>query len=381
MDDTSAARGVGMRLLVAPCSFKGSLGAEAAAEAIGRGAARVSGGLLIDACPIADGGEGTAAVLATALGGALRAVAARDPLGRSIQAHIAALPGGVFVVESAEAAGLGRLASDERDPLRATSHGVADMIRAALDAGASEIIVALGGSATVDGGLGLLAGLGAIIMDSSGRVLRFPADLDQVDRVGLSGLDPRLADVRLVAACDVGSPLSGARRFMRQKGADRAGEERLHRGLTRLGEALRRATGRDVAEVAGAGAAGGLGAALAALGARMESGADLVLRAVGADARVAAADLVLTGEGRVDEQTGQGKAIAALAGLCRAHARPLVALCGAREGDLSPLHAAGVTAVFPLVAGPMTEVQAMASAPALLESAAEQVVRLWAWGR
>lgn len=377
MGDISAAASRNMRVLVAPCSFKGSLSASEAAAAMARGCARA--GLCVDENPLADGGEGTADALIRAVGGRIGVVEVRDPLGRRRTGRLAALADGAFVVECAEAVGLGLLAARERDPRRATSFGVGDLLVAALDQGARRVLVALGGSGTADGGLGLLLALGARVTDADGHDISTPADLARVTSVDLTEPARRLAGRSIVALCDVLGPLGGprgARLYMPQKGASPEDVDRLGAGLDRLGEALGRATGHQVAHLAGAGAAGGLGVALAALGAELVSGADHVLEAAGIPEALRGAALALTGEGRIDQQTGEGKAIAALAARCRVASVPLVALCGAREGDLAALHAAGVDAIFPICPGPIDAATAHAEAAALVERAAEQVARL-----
>jgi glycerate 2-kinase len=261
------------RALACPASLKGSLGAVGAAAALAEGFRR--GGADTVELPVADGGEGTAEVLATALGGEWRTAAVSDPLGRPVRARYLLLPGRMAVVESAEAIGLGRLRPAERDPLRASSRGLGELIRVALGERLSSLLVCLGGSATVDGGAGLRE-----VLDS--------------------------LPVETTVACDVRNPLLGergaARVFGPQKGATPAAVEELEARLAGMQEL------RAVAELPGAGAAGGLGAALAALGAELVSGAELVLDLVGFHERVRGANLVVTGEGTVDRTSAEGKA-------------------------------------------------------------------------
>jgi glycerate kinase len=365
-------------VLIAPTSFKGSLTPSEAARSMADGLARLRG-VAVTLAPIADGGEGTLDVLIGARGGRTVTVPVRDPLGRRIEARLGLLPDGSAIVEAALASGLMHLAPVERDPLRATTHGVADLLKAALEAGARHITVAIGGSGTVDGGIGLLIGLGARVTDRRGRPIGRPGDLEKVASVDLAGLDERLVDVELVALCDVQSPLlgpRGAHQFMAQKGADAETADRLERGLAHLYEVIEHASGIDVSEEPGSGAAGGLGAALALLGASMEPGAERVLQAIGLEAQVRRADVVLTGEGRIDAQTAEGKAIAHLARLCRKHRKPCIAISGARDRDLAALHEAGVTAVVSALPAPSTVEEAMAGAAASLADAAEQVGRI-----
>jgi len=273
-----------VRILAAPASLKGVLSATAAADAIALGAQ--SAGVDAERLPVADGGEGTAEVLAASLGGEWRSATVQDPLGRPVEARWLLLPEGTAVVESAEAIGLLRLSPNELDPLRATSRGLGELILAALAAEPTSLLVCLGGSATVDGGAGLREVVGE-----------------------------RLARHRVVAACDVRSPLLGergaARTFGPQKGASPAEVEELEARLAASVEL------RPFAALAGAGAAGGLGAALAALGAELVSGAELVLDRLRLRERLRAISLAVTGEGAVDRTTQEGKAPGAVLRTCR----------------------------------------------------------------
>lgn len=271
-----------MRLLAAPASLKGVLSAREAAAALGRGAR--AAGIDVDECPVADGGEGTADALWGALGGEWHTARVHDPLGRPIDADWLLLPDGTAVVECAAAIGLPLLAPGERNPLRATSHGLGELMLAAAGARPARLLVCLGGSATVDGGAGMRAALTAGGAGAGGLSAGLPLDI----------------------VCDVRNPLLGPRGaaavFGPQKGATPAMVEELEHRLAAMAELA------PYRELPGAGAAGGLGAALAALGGRLLPGAQLVLDAVGFDARARQADLVVTGEGTVDRTTTEGKA-------------------------------------------------------------------------
>ena len=321
-------------VVVAPAPFKGALPAAQAARAIGAGVRLALPECEIRSSPVADGGEGTMDALIGALGGRRRPVSAPDPLGRPVDAAIGELPGGAAVVELAQASGYERLRRDERDPEAASTRGTGVLIRAALDLGVRRVIVGLGGSATTDGGLGLALALGARALDAGGAELEGTgADMARVERLDLSGCDPRLADTVIQVACDVNNPFHGprgaARVFGPQKGADPAAVERLDAGLAHLAGVVRATTGVDLQELPGAGAAGGAAGALAALfGAELTPGAPLVLDAIGFGARLEGAGLCLTGEGRIDETTSAGKAPVAVAAACAAAGVPCVALCG-----------------------------------------------------
>jgi glycerate 2-kinase len=347
----------GVAVVVAPAAFKGALPASGVARALGAGIRLAATGVETRLVPVADGGEGTLDAMVESGGGGRRSHHVADPLGRTVGAAIGLVPGGTAVVELAQASGYERLAPAERDPEATSTYGTGELIRAALDAGARRIVVGVGGSATTDGGLGLARALGARVLDAGGHELEGRgADLGHVAAVDRSGLDPRLADVTLEVACDVRSPFFGpegaARVFGPQKGADPAAVERLDAGLASLAAVLARETGVDVGAMEGAGAAGGAAGGMAAiLGARLRPGAELVLDAVGLDARLDGARLCVTGEGRLDEQSATGKAPAAVAERCRAAGVPCVAVCG--ELGLLPglVRRMGFAAAFPIGRG------------------------------
>jgi glycerate 2-kinase len=278
--------------------------------------------------------------------------AVTDPLGRPITADYALLPDGVAVVELAEASGFERLTDDERDPERTSTRGTGELLRAALEQGARRILLTVGGSATNDGGMGLLAAVGARFLTASGQLLDGRgADMAKVARVDLSGLDQRLSVVHIEIACDVASPLlgpSGATTvFGPQKGATPASITRLESGLSNLAERLIDATGVDVRETAGAGAAGGAaGGVVAALGGVIRPGAPLVLQTLDFARHLAGARLCITGEGRIDKQTGTGKAPVAVAAACQLAGVPCVAVCGELALDPPELRALGFSAAF-----------------------------------
>lgn len=362
-----------MRVLVAPDKLKGSLSARAAAEAMARGVER-AGESVIATLPLADGGEGTLDALLVARGGELRSVRVRDALGREVEARLGLLGGGrAALIESAEAIGLARLGA-QRDVLSASSYGAGQLIRAALDAGVERVWVALGGSATSDGGAGALQALGLELVGAPCPVTA--RDLDRVTRIERAGLDPRLARVELVALCDVSSPLTGptgaSLMFAPQKGASADEAQALDRALARLAELAGFAS-----DTPGAGAAGGLGFGLAAFaGARLAAGADFVLDAVELERRVGDAELVLTAEGCLDAQTLQGKLVCRLGERCQRAGAPVLAFAGRVAVEPALLAEHGLIAAFPLADGPMTEEESVARAGELLAGAVERVLRL-----
>lgn len=341
-------------IVVAVAAFKGALPAAAAAAAIAAGLRLAATGVETRIVPVADGGEGTLDALVAARDGRIRGFAVSDPLGRAASAAIGLLPGGTAVVELARASGYERLTDAERDPEVTSTFGTGQLIRAALDFEPQRIIVTVGGSATNDAGLGLVRALGARLLDAKGAELDgCGRDLARVAQVDLTGLDPRLADVAIDVACDVRNPFHGpngaAHVFGPQKGADAGTIDRLDRGLATFAVLLRTQTGVDVQALPGAGAAGGAAGGMAAmLGARIVPGAQLVLDAVGLADALEGAGLCITGEGRLDDQTLQGKAPAEVAAMCRDRGVPCVGVCG--ELRLLPglVRRMGMVAAFPI---------------------------------
>ena len=327
-----------LRVVVAPAPFKSALGPADAATAIAIGV-RQAGHEAIEV-PVADGGEGTMDALVAAAGGRVVQAPARDPLGRPITAGFGQLPDGTAVVELAQASGYERLADAERDPEATSTLGTGDLIRAALDEGATRIVVGVGGSATTDGGMGIAIALGARMLDAHGTALAGTgADLARVASIDLSDLDARLAHVPVEVACDVASPLVGAEGaahvFGPQKGASPEAVLRLDAGLVNLAAVLAAQGLPGIAHMARAGAAGGAAGGMAAmLRADLIDGGALVIHAAGLAAALQRADLCITGEGRLDAQTRTGKAPAAVAAACASVGVPCVGLFG--QVDVSP---------------------------------------------
>jgi len=377
-----------IRVLVAPQGFKGSRSPLAAAQAIAGGIRAAWPDAGADLVPVADGGDGTVDALVLATGGRKIPVPAVDPLGRPIEDEIGVLGDGqTAVVEMARVSALARLKPEERNPLVTTTYGTGLLIRAALDAGFRRIIVGIGGSATNDGGAGMLQALGMRLLDRSGRPIPPGGQgLLVLERIDASGLDPRLAEAEIIVASDVTNPLCGpqgaAAVYGPQKGATPEMVQLLDEALAHFAEVVRRDLGRDVAGVPGAGAAGGLGAGLLLLpNVRIRPGADVVFEAVGLDARLAACGLVVTGEGAGDRSTSFGKAPARLAERARGRGRPVVVLTGRLGPGYEEVCGLGVGAVVPIVPGPLSEAEAMASAADLLSAAAERTCRLIDLGR
>jgi len=372
-----------MKIVLAPDSFKGSAGAARLCDAMESGIRSVLPDAEIVKLPLADGGEGTMENLVAATGGEIRFVPTVDPLGRPIEGRYGVLGDGkTAVIELAEASGLTRLAAGERDPRRATTYGTGLLIKAALDAGIRSFIVGLGGSATNDGGAGLLQALGMRLLDEDGRELeRGGAALARLAAIVGSSFDPRIRESRFVAACDVRNPLAGpagaSAVFGPQKGADDAAVRELDAALERYAAIAAQFTGIQVRDMPGAGAAGGAGAALFAfLNAEMRPGAELVMEAAGFADKIRGASWIITGEGRLDSQTASGKLISRVCDAARKAGVPVIALCGSVEPDPGLPERLGLTAAFPLAPGPCPLEEALASAEQWAEERAASVFRL-----
>lgn len=377
-----------LTVLIAPDSFGGALDSVGVARAIATGWGETRSGDTIVRKPMADGGEGTLAAIADALGdrAEVREVETTDPLGRPATAAWLLLDDGRGAfIEMASASGLARLAADERMPesaLRASTRGTGDLVRAALDAGVERITIGLGGSATTDGGSGLLRALGARFTARGGGDLPDGGGaLADLDRIDASGLDPRLAEVGLVVASDVKNPLLGGRgaaaTYGPQKGADQATVAELDAALRRYGRAIEEATGRLVADLPGAGAAGGTTAGLLGFTrAIVRPGVEVVAELVGLADALEEADLVITGEGRADEQTLQGKTAMGVATLARPRSTPVVLLTGGLGPGAEALDAVmSITVVQPVADRPTDLASAMADTERLLTNAAARLAR------
>ena len=377
-----------MNIIVAPDSFKGSLTAAEAADAIVQGVRDVMPEAEIVSIPLADGGEGTVEALALATRGRILQAEVTGPMGDPVEASYGMLGDDVTgVVEMAQAAGLSLVPAQKRNPLLATTYGVGELMRAALDEGCRRLIVGLGGSATSDGGAGMAQALGVRLLSGDGGDLkRGAAALMSLERIDTSGRDPRVEEATIYAASDVTNPLCGpegaAAVYGPQKGADDQMVRRLDQALVHFAEVVERDLVIDVREMSGAGAAGGLGAGLVALcGAEIRSGPSLVLELLGFEEYLEAADLVLTGEGKVDRQIEFGKAISGVAMLAEKHTVPVVAFAGSLEEEQANLVERGISAVVPIAPGPIEEAAAMAQAGELLQAAAERAMRLLVLGR
>jgi glycerate kinase len=354
-----------MRIFIAPNSFKGSLSSVEAARAMRAGILRVLPGAQIDAVPIADGGDGTLVALSQAVSGSVISVeSVHDPLLRPIEGPFLRM-GPDIAVEMAAVSGLAMLAGNEADPLRASSVGLGEILRAAAAQRPRRLYVGIGGSASVDCGAGMLEALGSPFLTEDKRpVAAGGGRLHRAVSIDLSKAKAVFSGIELIALCDVDNPLTGpsgaALVFGPQKGADEHAVQILEENMKHAGAILSRSARQNVTETPGAGAAGGCGAALMALGARMQSGFSVIAEITGLEDRLASADLVLTAEGRLDEQTMMGKAPGEVLKLAAKHAKRAAAFAGsvASEGPF-----------FTIVPGPMTLADAKARAGELLEAA------------
>ena len=389
----------GMKIVVAPQALKGSLDAPEVGAVI---AATLAGALpeaRVVVVPVADGGEGTTSALVSATGGRMLSALVTGPLGAPTQATWGILGAAgalsdaethadapVAVIEMAAAAGLPLLTASQRDPLRATTRGVGELLSRALDAGCRSIILGIGGSATNDGGAGMAQALGARLLDADGRDLPpGGAALARLASIDVTHLDPRVASTTIRVACDVDNPLCGPRGasavYGPQKGADAAMVATLDAALAHYATIIRRDLERDVADVPGAGAAGGLGAGLLAFtSATLTPGAPLVLEALHFEETLQGAALVIVAEGRLDEQTAYGKIIGAIAQAAHAAGAGVLALAGAVALDDAALERLGVHAALPLAPGPLSLDESMARTRELLPQATLRALRLMRLG-
>lgn len=373
-----------MKIVIAPDSFKDSLSAAGVAQAIAAGWAEVWPDAHVLQCPMADGGEGTVDAVLAACKGQLRRQTVRGPLGDSVEARWGWLADShTAMIEMAEASGLQLVAPGQRDACSSTTYGTGELIRAALDAGAQRIILAIGGSATNDGGAGAMQALGVQLLDSERQPL--PAGglaLARLAHISLEQLDPRLAQVRFEIAADVNNPLCGPHGassiFGPQKGASPEQVAHLDAALEHFADHCAQVLPKDVRDEPGSGAAGGLGfAAKAFLAAQFRPGVEVVAELVGLDEAVRGADLVITGEGRFDAQTLRGKTPFGVARIARRHGVPVVVIAGTLGDGYDQMYAHGVDAAFALPSGPMSLEQACHEAPRLLRERASDIARVW----
>lgn len=372
-----------MKIIIAPDSFKGSLSAKEAADSIEKGLRRSCDDIEVIKVPMADGGEGTVQSLVDATNGRIIKLKVRDPLFREIESFYGILGDGkTAVIEMAAASGLPLLKKEERNPLITTTYGTGELIKHALDMGCRNIIMGIGGSATNDGGAGMASVLGVKFLDALGKEIGFGGEaLKNLKSIDMTGLDERIKECSIVAACDVDNPLTGPKGashiFGPQKGADEDTVKRLDKNLENYGSILENTLGKSIVNNPGAGAAGGLGAGLLAfLNAELKKGIDIVIEATGLEKKLMDAHLVITGEGMIDYQTMFGKTPYGVAKLASKYNIPVIAIAGGIGNKAEVLYENGFNSIFSIVDKPMTLEEAIENSDVLLQNAAERILRL-----
>ena len=376
-----------MKIVIAPDSFKESLTALEVAEAIEAGLKKVLPDAEYVKVPMADGGEGTVQSLVDATEGRLISAEVRAPLGNKVKAEFGLSGDGrTAIIEMAAASGLHLVPPEARNPLRTTSYGTGELILAALAEGVEKIIVGIGGSATNDGGAGMLQALGALLLDAQHQPIGAGGGcLQDLAAIDLSGLDKRLAGVEIVVACDVDNPMCGEKGasavFGPQKGATPEMVQALDSGLQHFAAIAARDLGLDIQSPAGAGAAGGMGGGVLLLpDARLQAGVQIVMEAVKLAEKVQDADLVITGEGRMDAQSVHGKTPIGVAHTAKSFGKPVIAIVGCLREDYEVVYAQGIDAVFPIIRqlGSLEEI--LQHGRDNLVSAAQNVARIYQMG-
>ncbi|OKP00087.1 hypothetical protein Xedl_03445 [Xenorhabdus eapokensis] len=374
-----------MKIVIAPDSFKESLSALQVAQAIERGFKAIYPQADYIKLPMADGGEGTVESLVAATGGKRIECTVTDPLGQPVKAFFGLLGDGkTAVIEMAAASGLHLVPMEQRNPLITTSYGTGELILAALEQGVHKLILGIGGSATNDGGAGMMQALGANILDGDSRILPFGgAALTRLEGIDLTNLDPRLRQVELIVACDVDNPLCGEQGasavFGPQKGATPEMVKLLDSALRHYGMKIESLTGKNVIDAAGAGAAGGMGASLlGCLGARLQSGIEIIIDTLQLEDAIQGADLVITGEGHLDSQTIHGKTPIGVARVAKKFGIPTIALVGGMSRDYHVVHQHGLDAVFSIIPEACSLADALAKGADNLQVTARNIAAMWA---
>jgi len=373
-----------MKILIAPDSFKGSLTALEVAESIERGLLAVESDLEIIKIPMADGGEGTVRSLIDAMGGELIFKEVIGPTGKPVKAHFGFIhEKRLAVIEMASASGLVLMPPGEADPMKTTTYGTGELIKAALDQGAEKLIIGIGGSATNDAGVGMAQALGIDFLDECGEnVGPGGGELNRIKSINLENLDPRIKRAEIKVACDVNNPLYGpdgaAFVYGPQKGATPEMVRILDNNLRHLAMVIKRDLKRNVQDIPGAGAAGGLGAGLVAfLNAELKSGVDIVLETNGLAEKLKGVDLVITGEGRIDGQTIKGKTPIGVARKAKEFGLPVIAICGMVGDNANLVYQGGIDAVFSIIQQPATLEEAIDKASEWVQFTAEQIFRVY----
>lgn len=373
-----------MRIVVAPDSYKGSLSATKVADAIETGIKNIDSNIFVDKVPMADGGEGTVEALIVATGGHIIEKCVTGPLGEPVNSFYGILGDGVTgVVELAAASGILLVPKEKRNPMLTNTFGTGELIKAAIESGCKKLIVGIGGSSTNDGGTGLLQALGVRFLDSEKRELGFGGQiLGLIHSIDVSGLYKGLQGIEIEVACDVSNPICGyngaAYIYGPQKGATDQMIEKMDKGLRNYSNKLIEFCGKDVRNLPGGGAAGGVGGGIVALlDARLKPGIDIMIEATNLDHKIRQAQLVITGEGKTDNQTVFGKVPSGIAKLAKLHGVPAVCVSGGVGEGFEQLYEMGITSVFGITNRPMTLEEAMLNAHVLVMKATENIIRLF----
>jgi glycerate 2-kinase len=371
-----------VRVVIASDKFKGSLRSYEVASCIERGIKKVDSSIEVIKLPMADGGEGTVESLIAGFTGKMVTVKVRDPLMREINSTYGIINGGkTAIIEMASSSGLMLLSQKERNPLKTTTYGFGECIKDAFDKGCRDIIIGIGGSATNDGGAGMLQALGARLLDAEENEIGPGSEnLSKLETIDISNLDRRIKEVKITVACDVDNPLCGPNGasyvFGFQKGADEEMVKVLDNNLHHFGKIIEKVTGVSIINYPGAGAAGGVGGSmLAFLCAELKKGIDLVIEITKLEEKIREADLVITGEGMIDYQTKFGKTPYGVAKIAKKYNVPVVAIAGSIGEGYEVLYENGFDTIFSIIDKPMTLKQAIRNSETLVEAAAERIIR------
>lgn len=371
-----------MHVLIAVDSFKGSLSSQKAGEAITDGIQRVFPDATTQVIPMADGGEGTVEAIVQATKGQIQITKVTSPIGDSVEAHFGLLPDGTVVIEMAAASGLPLVPKERRNPLNTTTRGTGELILKALDLGAKQIVIGIGGSATNDGGAGMAQALGIKLLDQEGRELEPGGGaLGNLDKIDMSKVDPRLKETKIIVMCDVDNPLCGPHGasavYGPQKGATPEMVNLLDANLAHFAQKIKEQLGLDIIGIPGAGAAGGLGAGLIAFtGAELKTGVEAILDTVRFDELLENADIIITGEGRIDAQSLFGKVPMGVAKRAFKYGKPTMAIVGSIGPGSETLYEYGLSTILSIANGPISLEEAMKNAYSLTQDTAERGFRL-----
>ncbi len=366
-----------MNFLIIPDSFKNCLSAPEVGKYISKGIKAVFTNANVKVIPVADGGEGTVQAIISSVGGTMKKVMVHDPLMRPIESYFGIMPDNkTAIIEMAAASGIELITDKERDPLKTTTYGTGELIKEALNAGCTDIIIGIGGSATNDGGVGLAMALGTKFITSKGELFEYGGEsLIALTDIIISGIDERLANTNIMVACDVKNTICGNKGasavFSPQKGATKEMVVELDAGLANLAKLVKNKLGKDIEHIEGGGAAGGLGAGLVAFtGANLVGGFSLIANLLNLDEEIRTADIVITAEGAIDFQTMYGKTPAGVAKIANKHKKPVFVFAGSALEDASKIDKSIITSIIPITRRPVELSEALKMAPKWLTQSA-----------